>query len=624
MLPDVALAKVLTHRDAVPGYSKDMIRSFAFRTQVGMNAVANLATAAKVSRAFTNMRSAVLQAKSDPSWTLPDIVTAQDIFGEIAQREASRPMRTGRDIFDTLRAINHSYFLGLSPSYALVNLTQVGALLLPELGKRHSFVKAAKAIGKATTPAFKIMVATAAVGKSQGWKRMADAIITEESLTKAGIDEKTANFIMTMVNRGIIDIGSAARELGRVAEGAASSPTDTTLRFGAAFGYYTETLTRLIAALSARELHGDRPGVLDYASATVNEAMFNYASWNTARATSKSGLAGRLSPMIASFMTYQMQLIEKLWRETMTAFVDAAQTPEQKRQARRFLGFHLGAVTVLAGTLGMPMASVLARAAEKLKDLWDDEDPAWDAESAWRNFLAETFGKDVGEVLSRGIFRAVGIDVASRIGEQDILPFTQLLIDRRKFQDSVKDWALQALGAPFSMLASVVEGGTQIAAGDVMQGMQTMMPVAIKGPIKAYRMSTEGYVDTSGNRMPMSVEANDILAQAMGLTPSERAEYSEARLTQTGRRATITQEASRLRRQLAVAVERRDTAAVQELWPKVQRFDRQYPAYAVMSGFEATLRRRARVREMAKQSRTPLGTNIRDTQGVRSTAFANY
>jgi hypothetical protein len=475
-----------------------------------------------------------------------------------------------------------------------------------------------------TPVAFKVMSATIKGGARRGWKRAADAIITESALVEAGVSEDTAEFIMRVVNTGNIDIGSASRELGRIADGSVDSTTDLALRYAAAAGYYSETLTRLIAALSARELNGRNPRLMQYVDTTINQSMFNYSNWATARQIGKTGIAGQMTPVMFSFMNYQMQVTEKLYREVSVAFRDTAVTDTERTQARKFLAAHLVALTTLTGTLGMPFASVVARAAEKLVDLWDDDEEPYDAKAAWRTLLASTFGPGVGEVLSRGVPRLAGIDISTRAGEQDLLPFSRLLTDKRKFADASKDWALQAMGSPVGMLSSIIQGGGMIGSGDLLGGMKQMMPVAIKGPVEAYRMTTEGYVDASGNRLPMSPGASEVLAQAIGFTPAKKAEYNEARSTQANYKAQLSQQASALRRNAAVAVERGDKKAWTDAYAKIQAFDRDNPAFAVAPGLSGAIRQRAKARAQAQATGNPLGTSLKDLNAQRLTKFANF
>jgi hypothetical protein len=594
---------------------------------VGINALANTSASAQVSKAFVDMREAVETAKRDPNQSLEDTTLKQDILGELSRREAERPIRLANTMFDKLRAANHAFFLGFSPSYVLVNLTQVGALLWPELAKKHGFVKSAKTIAAVTPMAFKIMKATLDTGRELGAKRAADAIITEEALRRAGVPARTAEFLMHVQMSGRLDMGSAARELGRVAEGDMDSKTDLLLRYAAAGGYYSETFTRLIAALSALELSSPAPltdKLYDYTNSTIDESMLQYATWNTARLMGKMGVAGPMSPVMFSFMNYQFQVIEKMVREMTNAFMGHASTAAEKTEARRFMGAHLTAMTVLAGSLGLPLASVLARVLEKTKDMFDDDDEPYDVKVAWRNFLAGIFGPEMGEILAHGAFRGLSIDIANRVGEQDLLPMSRLLTDRRKWEDKSKDWAMQALGSPVGMLANIVQGGSLIAEGRVLDGMKMAMPTAIKGPLEAYRMTTTGYTDASGNTLPMTPGASAILSQALGLTPAEKAEYTEARNAQQARKGDLVQAASALRRTLALAVERQDSEALRSGLAEAQRFDRANPAYAVLPSLGETLRRRARARATASSLSNPLGTNLRDIRGRTMTDYANF
>jgi hypothetical protein len=193
MLPDTAIAKVMVHRESKPGFDKDMVRNFAFRFQVGVNSLANLSANAKLTDAFTQMRAAVFDAQVSGSQQHGDVDLMEQLLSEVLVREAQRPLSTGGSWIDTFRAINHAFFLGFSPSYVAVNVTQLGVLLWPELAKQHGFVKSAQAIGNVTKVAFNIMRETLAAGSRLGPKRALDAVITEDVLRKTeGVDEQTA------------------------------------------------------------------------------------------------------------------------------------------------------------------------------------------------------------------------------------------------------------------------------------------------------------------------------------------------------------------------------------------------------------------------------------------------
>lgn len=621
LLPDTSISKVMTHRDSVPGYTSDMVRSYAFRTQLGAHSLANMTAAAFTNEAMVNMRNSIAASKVDSSNS--NVYKKQAIYQEIMTREGNRSTTEGRTWHDTFRAFNHAYFLGMSPAYALVNMTQIGALLWPELAKKHGFVKSAKAIGRVTNLAMKVVAATLKEGIGLGLEAAPDATITEAALKRAGVSEKDAKFILMIVNTGVIDIGSASREHTRVSEDKMGSKVDLGLRMASSLGYYSELSARLIAALAARDLHGgadSSPELRDYVVNTVDESMFNYATWQISRFSSKNGFAGKMTPLMLSFMQFSMQYMEKLYREVHKAITKDA-TPTEKAEARRFLGAHLAAMTVLAGSLGLPGASIVAMVAEQL--LGDDDEP-YDAKAAWRNFLADMFGKDVGEVLARGLPRAIGVDISARAGAADVIPFTKLLTDKRSWQDALEGWAADSLGSPFGMLSNIVMGGSAIADGNVLEGMKTMMPVALKGPIEAYRMTENGYVDKNGVPLPMTPGANDILVQLLGFGPAAKAEYTEARGMQTARRGILSRTASNIRKNLADAIEAGDTDKAREWLTSAREFDAANPTQPILPGMTSYLKARLRKAAEARITGTPLGTRYRDPAATAMTSFANF
>src|SRR5690606_26874983 len=129
--------------------------------------------------------------------------------------------------------------------------------------------------------------------------------ITEDVLQKAKIDDKTRAFVREMLATGSIDIGTMARALGQVANNqGAGGALDTYLKLSSSIGLYTETFSRLVAALAARDLHGDRPGATEYATNVVSEAMFDYQNWNTGRKLGKRGFLGPVTPILTQFLSY--------------------------------------------------------------------------------------------------------------------------------------------------------------------------------------------------------------------------------------------------------------------------------------------------------------------------------
>lgn len=555
-----------------------------------------------------------------------------DILVESLKRDAVDPVNPTAGTFgQTLRSVSHAYYLGLSPAYGAIQLMQVGTNGLPELAKTHGYGKSFHAIRRASTAAFAVMKAATAEAAKGGAAHYADVALNETALQRAGLTKPQTDFLRRMIATGSLDIGQSANALSQIAKHGTGSKLDITLKYASAIGLHTETFSRLVVALAAHDLHGgdDTAAKAGYAQSVVSNSMFDYQNWNTGRALGKQGFAGPVTPLLTQFMTYSMQMTEKLYSEAASAMgrarvgESAEATAERARASRTFLVGHLTAITALAGTLGLPFASVFATAIERLVNSFGGDDEPYDATASWRNFLAGILGKDVAEVVSRGAPRALGFDISTRVGESDLLPFSQLLGDRRSWRESIQSTLGRSTGAAPDMLINLADAGTQFGNGDVLGGMKAMLPVAFKGPTEAYRMSTEGYVDTKGNKLPMTPGASAILYQLLGFTPAEKAEYSEARGDQQSRRVGLNTEAGALRSRIVKALTSGDAQGAQDLIAQAQEFDTANPGFAVIPSLRGAVQRQAQSQARARALKTPLGVGLKDPAGQALTGYAN-
>jgi hypothetical protein len=627
LLPDTAQSKVMVHRNSVPGYSSDMIRSFLFRTNVAGRAIASLYASPKMASSMAGMFEVAKDARTDPD--IKKGLVVQNIVSEVMKRDADRRMVVGNTFLDTVNAFNHAYFMGLAPSHFIVNLTQIPVTLWPELSKKFGFIPSAKAIAKVTPTALSIMKATLIEGRKLGWKNLPDASITREVLERSDLKltKSQIEFVLKVVNNSLVDIGSQSREQGRIIEGSGDAKTEQVLRWTSATGYYSEMLSRLVAALASRELYGENTkGLMEYTHNTIRQSMFDYEQGNRARATGRMGLAGQYTPIMTSLMQYTFQLTEKLYREFHAAFVDGAKTRAEKAEARKFLGAHLAAVTTLAGTVGMPMANLFAMVFNNLRDLFpDDDDEPTDILASYKNFMTYIFGKDAANVIAHGVPRAFGMDISKRVGEQDLIPylhmFSRVLLDKRAWQDKAGDGAIEALGAPVSMALKLMSGTERIMNGDVLGGMAQALPNALAGPAKAASLYIDGYVDTKGNKIPMTAGGSDMFWQAMGFNPDRRARYSEAKGVQASLNGAMFRKQRQLREDLVTALEEGNVDAARAALQAVKRWDARNPEFDILPTIGSVIGSRKREREQAEQSSTPLGVK---PELADRTAFFGY
>lgn len=632
--PDSGLSKVLTARYTTPGYSTDMVRSWAHRVTVGATSLANKASARDASDAYKAMRAQLDEARRAES--KDDAYVVRDILVESLKRDAMNPINpTAGSFGQMMDSATHAYYLGLSPAFGAIQLMQVGTNGLPELAKNHGYGKSFHALRRATPAAFAVLRAAAAEAAKGGAAHYADVALTENALQRAGLTKSQTDFMRRMIATGSLDIGQSANAISQIASGAHGSKFargfEVSMKYATAIGLHTETFSRLVVALAAHDLHGgeDTAEKAAYAQNVVSNSMFDYQTWNTSRALGKQGFLGPITPMVTRFMSYSLQMTEKLYSEAASAMGKArpgeseAATAERARASRVFLVGHLTAITALAGTLGLPFASVFATAIERLVNSVGGDDEPYDATASWRNFLASVLGKDVAEVISRGAPRALGFDISTRVGESDLLPFSQLLGDRRSWRESIQSTLGRSAGAGPDMFINLADAGTAFGNGDVLGGMKAMLPIGFKGPTEAYRMSTEGYVDSKGNKLPMTPGASAILYQLLGFTPAEKAEYSEARGDQQSRRVGLNATAGALRSRIVKALTSGDAQGAQDLIAKAQEFDTANPGFAVIPSLRGAVQRQAQSQARARALKTPLGVGLKDPAGQGLTGYAN-
>lgn len=626
MQPDNSLSKVLAQRKNVQGASQDMIRGFAHRQNVGSVGVANLMTRSKFSDALRTMRAAVEDAHHADN-DMDPYLTSQ-VVTEVRRRRAEVPVNEVADSFDKGRAITHAYFLGLNPSSAVINMTALGTTVLPELAKKSGYAKSFHAMRRASVQAYQILKTAAVDAQQREIGHKADLSLTEDVLAKASIPEDVRSFIRKRIADGDIDLGTMTRQLGQIAEGRSDTTLDKGLKYGSAFNIYTEAFARLTAAIAARELHGsgNTAEAHDYARSVVKNSLMSFAPDEIGRQFGKQGILGPVTPIVTQFMQWNLQVTEKLVREFRDAIgrqrtgETSESAAQRRKESQRFLVGHMTAMTALAGSLGLPFATVFASVLERI--VGDDDDP-FDASAEWRNFLARVFGQDVGEVLARGLPRAFGVDLSQRAGEQNLLPFSDLLADKRPWKDAVGDSVGRGIGAAPSMAVSILDGGSRLADGDLLGGMKAILPTFLKNPVEAYRMTNEGYIDGKGNKLPLSPGAGAILWQLLGFSPAEKAEYGEARGDQAARRGELSREATRLRQRIVQATLSGDAESARELIAQAIQFDTDNPGFAVVPSLQSSMQRTLSARAQAVRLATPLGVPTKDIAGQQLTQYAN-
>jgi hypothetical protein len=178
-----------------------------------------------------------------------------------------------------------------------------------------------------------------------------------------------------------------------------------------------------------------------------------------------------------------------------------------------------------------------------------------------RGFLASTFGPEMGEVISRGLPHALGMDLHRRVGLANLLEVPEM-------DGFNKKGAAQVLlglttGATGENLANLVDGAGKFMNGDVGGFLHTAIPRPFRDAYKGIELATQGVKDTTGKVIlpPEKLGAGAAIAQAVGIQPAAVSEFREGRAAVLEAREEQRAEHTRLaQRWLAAAPE--DRAAV--------------------------------------------------------------
>jgi hypothetical protein len=457
--------------------------------------------------------------------------------------------------------------LALSPAAWITNATQTPLITIPYVAARYGSTQTYAAFGKAMQEALR-----GAVG---GQKEQALGI--REALTRPDeIEAHTAG-----LERGIIQHGRAMDLAGLAEEGASRSGWHRKFALAMTFGFHhAELLNREVSFMASYRLARDA-GVspseaIDYAAKVVNDTHFNYSAENRPRF-----LRGDLMRVLGQFKLYSQSLTYLVWRNVHQSLSKDA-TPEERREARRFL-LHMSAMQMAAaGAMGLPIGVLAAygvgagaiKAAERAG--WkgalaytamvigaavglggdDPDDPkAW--ESEFRQIMNDWLGAKGGEAVSRGLVNTlVGIDLSTRVSQSELW-WRSLDADL-----SDKAWwgevLSQVAGPSIGTIATLVQGMQMAAEGHVWRGIEKAVPKAVKDPMQALRFALEGAQTLKGDPLIETFTPWEIAAKASGFQPSRLSERYQENSAEKDREHKIEDRRKDLTR---IVVEARESTA---------------------------------------------------------------
>ena len=591
--PERSFRNQFMHRNNVAGYSEDALRNFASSS---FHMAYQLARFEYSPDMFSQIEAARIQLKdridvnkgydvklSRENTELSDYVTEMDRRLKLMLN----PTDVGL-IPSMLSNVGFIWYL-TAPASAIVNILGGMTIGLPTLvgqyvkaNPKASYMEATlAALGQMKTAAGQIIATGFNIERGE---RLRDNRVMFPTMDRTKSMSKTERAAYDrFVADGLIDITAVYDQ-----SGLAASPTEsyTGLRHRGmemltSLFHNAERFNREVMAMSSFRLAMEKRK--DYADKdlafaesiaeakdTTNRSMFDYSSPNKPRYFQHP-----VARVVLQFKQFPQQMTFFLAHNMVNMLKGA--TPADRREARaRFVGT-MGMAGIFSGVTGLWGFSTVASIVNAVVNgLADDDEPPFEFELEFANWAVETFGKNVGTMLTRGIGNAAGIDLASRLKLDDMW-----LRDSRKNQDeveSLQSLLVDLLGPTVGLAVNAAEAVKLYNEGHADRALETIAPAFIKQPMVAARYANEGVNTMRGDPLMEEVGPFYLFMQSLGLRSAELAEIQFYNITIKGQEQAILKERQNLLNLYALAFMANDSDTLDKAYDKIDKFNDKNPA----------------------------------------------
>jgi len=544
VLGSTRLQSTFQQRRNVAGYSADLGRVTADYARAATGYLAKLRFQPRIDDAFAELQKYNDAHKYESS---DRTIRRDELMNELRKRTYDEVPSNAETTFGkvTRRLLQISRLDKLAGvSFHVINSQEPWTTSLPVIGGRHGFIAAARTLGEAYN------LIGARGGVIAGLKDTARAFTKDNGFTDylamfkheintspavGGAKAKRLSEVMDYLdNRGMYaeDAVFEVAKYADPAQGRLLRGLDRADLMANQVGNAVEKINRTVTALTAYELEfkkngGNHEAAMAYAYETTHATMGDYSGWNSAPIFKSN--AGMLALQFKKFAHKTYYLLGNTLRGTIAGDPEAA---------KQFIGLMVTHATV-AGALGLPLepfkVALLAANALGVTGFTYQ-----DFETLVRSNAADLLGQKGGEIFSRGITRAIGIDTASRQGWNSLLTYGEPK-DAAKVQD-LKAWVFDTVaGAPAGWVLDQIRMTQALGKGDYAKAAELFVPV--KGLTDAWKAYTglEPKRDDRGRVTRPGYSAYDAAVKSIGFTPSSEAENYEkrARFADQSRRAGL-------------------------------------------------------------------------------------
>jgi hypothetical protein len=506
MFSNQSVMQAFKKRKGLQGYRNDALANFA---DVGTRMAINIEQFKTVRRLDEILREAKTLANKELPQFMGEAVESMLNASEPFLKNPVQKTMFGRFASAASHNAYRWYILG-NISSALINTSQIPMVVAPLLSGKFGLTESVSALIDAT----KMYWAGGFDDNTTMLSPFTGRNLSDRSFAgkKTKLSEEYQRLYQNAIQRGAIrrSVGQdlmAMRNLG-VADPenkAAYKMMQVEQSMGWLF-QNAERFNREVTLLAAYKL-AKKDGMSE---AEATDYALNLIEFSHGSAMSELGPQllqsgfGKLLGVFKRFAFNQMYLQAKL-------FYDAFGGADAKTKAvarRQLLGIY-ATTFAFAGLKGVPAYGLINVLASMI---FGDDDEPFSLDDA----LLTTFGP-IGFSGPFGYYTNVG--VAGRLGFGDLLwrPDEKRLAELGPLMYTIENMA----GPVYSVVDNLRKGMGQMAEGNVMKGLETATPSALKSFFRTYRFATEGVLNSKGYKIIEDPNFADLVMSATGITPND-------------------------------------------------------------------------------------------------------
>jgi hypothetical protein len=545
-MPEQSFRRQFIHRKGTAGFSGDALRNFITSSTNMANQLARLKYGPTMLREVDAAKESL---KGNPEKDKLEMLV--DELGNRVQLEVYPPA-VDSVAQSAANFANKSAFLYFMTSVktAVVQFSSLPIFGAPVLMSRHSPAAVVAEMGK-------MMLIFNDVGVMDKDGKFTMPTLANSRRVKMNEEEQLA--IEAMTDRGVSEITMAYDLMDRrntpstKYSGAWKSATNM---MGGLF-HHVERLNREVMFMTSFRLSRKEgmsfDDAVEQAVKDTYDALGNFSEQNRPRI-----MRGPIGRTLLQFKTFPAFVTTYLARNAyrMMAGMDAA---AKKEAATQFFGtlFMSG---LLAGYVGVPGISAAMGAIQGIINAMrdeEDDDPLEerDLEFWFRSVFVPNFfgeaqigGNKISEIIDSGLIDTIsGYNMSNSLSMNNM--WMPELKEQRNLEDTLQEYALSLMG-PFASLAlnQIPSGVRLLQEGKTMQGLERLLPAALRQPLTAVRYSQEGATTSTGAiiREPEEFTKAQLLAQAGGARTTGLASAQEANFKANALKAKVVIEKGKL------------------------------------------------------------------------------